>query len=688
MTHPVHYETDGSIAVITVDNPPVNALGHAVRAGLVDAFDRFEEDGAAKIAVLVGAGRLFIGGADISEFGKPRREPHLPDVIARIERSTKPVVAAIHGAALGGGLEVALGCHYRVAVAGAKLGLPEVTLGLLPGAGGTQRLPRLAGMDAALDMITGGKPVTPEIAAEYGLIDRIAPDGEARAAGLTYAQELLAEGATARPTSNLTAAPATKDAATWDQLLEARHPGQISQRRAAEAAFGATALPFDEGLTQERRLFDTLMESPQREALIHAFFLEKRVSSLPELKDVEPRPLDTVGIIGGGTMGSGIATACILAGIPVTLVETTPEAAEKAHATISKNLDGAVARGKMSAEARARADLTTTTEYQALSQADLVIEAVFESMNVKRQVFGQLDAVMKDGAILATNTSYLDINEIAATTSRPADVLGLHFFSPAHVMRLLEVVVADNTAPDVVATGFALGKRLKKVAVRAGVCDGFIGNRILSHYRAAANEMILQGASPYQIDAALERFGFAMGPYKVADLAGLDIGHATRKRQGPRPGVVNPDWDDRLNEMGRLGRKTGRGYYVYEDGAQEDPEVLAIIDEVRAKHGITPRDIGDDEICNRYMAAMVNEAARVVGEGIAKRPMDVDAVLLFGYGFPRWRGGPMMYADQTGIGTIRDRIRTYAEANPEFWRTAPLIDELSETGRTFGEMNQ
>lgn len=689
MTDPVSYTREGEIAVLTVDNPPVNALGHAVRKALVAAFDRFASDDDARIAVLTGAGRLFLGGADISEFGKPPQDPWLPEVIDRIEALDKPVVAAIHGAALGGGLEVALGCHYRLAMPGTKLGLPEVGLGILPGAGGTQRTPRLTGTDAALALITGGKPVGPDKALEMGLIDRVG-EGDVQEAGLSYARTLLADGAGPRRTAEI-APPAAPDKG-WDEIdadLAKRHPGEVAQRHAARAVRAATEMPFDDGMTEERRLFNELVDTPQREGLIHAFFLERKVSNLPELKGVEPRPISAVGIIGGGTMGSGIATACLLAGLSVTLVETSVEAASKAANTIAGNLDGAVKRGKMNPTQRDAVDLTTTTEYEALSEADVVIEAVFESMEVKLQVFDHLDRVMKDGAVLATNTSYLDINEIAGATKRPGDVIGLHFFSPAHVMRLLEVVVADRTAPEVVATAFALGKALKKVAVRAGVCDGFIGNRILSHYRSAADEMILQGASPYQIDRALEEFGFAMGPSKVADLAGLEIGYMTRDRKGrDTPGIVNPDWADRLVEDGHKGRKTGRGFYVYgDDGPAENPDVAGLIDTARKDAGVTPRDFTDEEIVARYMAAMVNEAARVVGEGIAKRPLAVDAVKLFGYGFPRYRGGPMKYADMTGIATIRDRIRGYAKDNPEFWQVAPLLDELAEKDSKFEDRN-
>ncbi|SFH17075.1 3-hydroxyacyl-CoA dehydrogenase [Palleronia marisminoris] len=687
MSDTVRYDREGAVAIVTVDNPPVNALGHAVRQALVAAFDRFEADDA-EIAVLTGAGRLFLGGADISEFGKPPAEPSLPDVIGRIERCAKPVVAAIHGAALGGGLEVAMGCHYRVALTGTKLGLPEVTLGLIPGAGGTQRAPRLMGLDAAVELMTTGKPIEPEKAQVYGLIDRVVSVDEPRLAGIAYAEQLLAEGATTRPTRDLPAPDAPKrDLETWRELLEQRHMGEIAQNRAAEAAFRTLDTPFDEGMAAEREAFLDLIKSRQSDALRHAFFLERQVSRLPELKGVEPREIASVGVIGGGTMGAGIATACLLAGLSVTLIETDAVRAEKAYLTVSKNLDGAVERGKMSEDARRAADLTTTVEYEALSEADIVVEAVFESMDVKRQVFAQLDGLMKQGAVLATNTSYLDVNQIADATGRPQDVIGLHFFSPAHVMRLVEVVVADKTAPEVTATAFALAKKLKKVAVRSGVCDGFIGNRILSHYRAAATEMVLKGASPYQIDAAIERFGFKMGPYKVADLAGLDIGHATRARKGPQPGEVNPDWDDRLNEMGRLGRKTGRGYYTYDDGTKEDPEVPQIIEDIRAAKGIEPRDFNETELVERYMTAMVNEAAKVVGEGIAKRPLDVDAVLLFGYGFPRFRGGPMKYADHVGLRVISDRIDRYAAENPEFWQKAPLIAELVERDGTFEELN-
>ncbi|WP_212523475.1 3-hydroxyacyl-CoA dehydrogenase NAD-binding domain-containing protein [Actibacterium sp. MT2.3-13A] len=696
MTDPVRYERDGGIAVVTIENGPVNALSQAVRAGLDAAFERFAADDAARIAVIVGAGRLFIGGADISEFGTPPAAPLLPDVVGRIEASEKPVVAAIHGAALGGGLEVALGAHYRLALDGAQLGLPEVKLGIIPGAGGTQRAPRLIGLKAALAMIPAGGTVTAGAALEMRLVDRVAAGEDARAAGIAYARELLEQGAPARPVGALPRPVA--DAAALDEArarLARKARGEVAPLAAVDAIEAATRLDLAEGLAEERRIFRDLMETPQRAGLVHAFFIERKVAKLPEIDGIAPRGLDAIGVVGGGLMGAGIATAALLRGLPVTLVERDAAAAEKAAGTIAGNLDAAVKRGKLDQPRRdaiLAEKLTVATGYEALSRADLIIEAVFEDMEVKKQVFAALDRVARPGAILATNTSYLDIDAIAASVSRPSDVIGLHFFSPAHVMKLLEVVVADKTAPEVTATAFALARRLGKIAVRAGVCDGFIGNRILSHCRAAADRMVLQGASPFQVDQAMRDFGFAMGPYAVVDLAGLDIGFLTRQRKARDrdPRDVVPTWADALYHMGRLGQKTGRGYYIYEAGSRvgrPDPGVEELIAKARAEAGVSPRDFTDEEIRRRYMAALVNEAARVIEEGIAQRPLDIDVTLLHGYGFPRWRGGPMKWADMTGLGSVLADVRRCAAEDDYFWRPAPLLERLVAENRNFDSLN-
>ncbi|WP_037266285.1 3-hydroxyacyl-CoA dehydrogenase NAD-binding domain-containing protein [Roseivivax halodurans] len=695
MTHPVSYEVEDGIAVITIDNPPVNALGRAVRQGLCDAMDRLADDPQAQAALILGAGKLFIGGADISEFGKPPKDPWLPEVVQRIEDSPKPVVAAIQGAALGGGLEVALGAHYRVAMKGAKLGLPEVNLGIIPGAGGTQRTPRLIGVAAALDIIPAGGTVPAEQAVELGLADRLA-EGDPREAGLAYARELVTAGAGTRPVGQMpcpdhdtVALEAARK--TWSK----KNRGEVARLASIDAVEAATRMPIAAGITEERRIFSEMMDTPQRAGLIHAFFIERKVFQLPELDGVAPREVSQLGVIGGGTMGAGIATAALLRGLDVTLIERDDAAAEKAAATISRNLEGAVKRGKLDGGTRDAIlsdAFRTAADYGALARADLAIEAVFEDMDVKKQVFAELDRVMKPGAVLATNTSYLDVTEIAASVSRPSDVIGLHFFSPAHVMKLLEVVVPESTAPDVIATAFALAKRLGKTAVRAGVCDGFIGNRILSKYRAAADRMVLAGASPYQVDRAVKAFGWPMGPYEMGDLAGLDIGYATRQRRAATrdPRDIVPTWADALYHLGRHGQKTGRGYYIYEEGKRggaEDPEVLELIDKARAEHGVTPRDFTDEEIQRRYMAALVNEAARVLEEGIARRPLDVDVTFLHGYGFPRWRGGPMFWADETGLPALLGDIEDYAREDDFFWQPAPLLKRLVSENSNFASLN-
>ncbi|MFG6559772.1 3-hydroxyacyl-CoA dehydrogenase NAD-binding domain-containing protein [Sulfitobacter sp. 1A15299] len=694
MTDKIAYSRHDDIVVLRIENPPVNALSQAVRQGLAEGMDRAEAEDGVRAVMIVGEGRAFIAGADITEFGKPPMEPHLPNLCNRIEASPLIVVASMHGVSLGGGLEVALSAHYRIAQPSARVGLPEVHLGLIPGAGGTQRLPRLIGVEPALDAITTGRHIKAPQALEMGIVDRV-EEGDPQEVGLAYVRELLDSGAERRPICEMPA-PAPID---WDAAYEAtlkKGRGQISPAEAVRAVQAGVEKPFEEGMKAERRIFSELMNTDQRQGMIHAFFSERAVSNLPELKGVEPRDLKAIGVIGGGTMGAGIATAALLSGFSVVLIEMKEEAARAAHARISGNLLGALKRGKID---QAKFDhltgeaLTVSTEYDSLSNVDLVVEAVFEDMGVKKDVFGKLDAVCKPGCVLASNTSYLDVNEIAASTKRPEDVIGLHFFSPAHVMKLLEVVVADKTAKDVVATGFALGKALGKVSVRAGVCDGFIGNRILATYRTAADHMVLDGASPYKIDAALEKFGFAMGPFAVADLAGLDIGWATRKRKAAtrHPEERVPTYIDRLCEQGHFGQKTGEGYYIYEKGKRggtPNPEVTRLIEEEQKERGITPRDFTDAEIVRRYMCAMVNEAAKVLEEGIAKRPLDIDMTLLFGYGFPRYWGGPMKWADIQGLPNVLAAIEGFAEQDPWFWKPAPLLAELVKTNRNFDDLNK
>ncbi len=685
----VRVEREDDIALVVIDSPPVNAAGWAVRKGLDDAIAALDADDEVGVIAIYGAGRTFIAGADIREFGKPPRDPWLPAICNRIEACETPVISVLHGTALGGGLEVAIATHARIALPGTIVGFPEVTLGILPGAGGTQRAPRLAGIRPALDLIVTGRRIDAAKAKELGLIDEIA-EGEPRELALRYARDVLSGALPTRRTRDLQ--PQPDDAAlqeTRDRLKQ-KQSHLFAPFRCVDAV-AASLGPIEEGLKEERRLYQECMESPQRAGLIHAFFAERAVQKIPEA-GATPRKIESVGVIGGGTMGTGIATACLLAGLPVTLVEQDDKALERARATIDRNLDGAVERGKLSHSARAGVSLNATTELASLGTDDLIVEAVYEDLEIKRDIFQHLDRITHRGPILATNTSYLDVNEIAAATERPEDVIGLHFFSPAHVMRLLEVVVADKTAPDVVATGFALAKRLGKVAVRAGVCDGFIGNRILAHYRKAADYMMLDGASPQQIDRALEEFGFAMGPFAVSDLAGLDIGWATRKRQAatrPAEERYAGQVADRICEQGWFGRKTGQGFYLYEGRERRpNPEVDRILSEERQKAAIEPRAFTDDEIVDRYMTAMIVEAARVVQEGIALRPIDVDAVFLFGYGFPRWRGGPLHYADQVGAPELVRRIEAYAREDSHYWQVPGILKRMADDGSSFADLNE
>ncbi len=686
----VSIEISGSVGLIALDNPPVNAASHAIRSGLWQAVETLQQTDGVEVIALYAKGRTFIAGADIREFGKPPLDPWLPELCNFIESASRPIVCVLHGTTLGGGLEVAMSCHARVALTGSKVGLPEVTLGILPGAGGTQRAPRLAGIATALDMITSGKPMGADEALANSLIDRIV-EGDPRDVALSSAKDLLAGDLPNRKTGDLTAEPDPAAIEAMRVKLAKSQPLLFSPHKCVDAV-EACHLPIRDGMKEERRLYEECMASPQRAGLIHAFFSERAVTKIPEAT-ATAREINSVGVIGGGTMGSGIATAILLAGLPVTLTERDQDGLDRGVATITRNLDGAVKRGKLSEAGRddiLAAKLSTSTDLGALSDADLVIEAVFEEMGVKRDIFQTLDKVCKPGTVLASNTSYLDINEIAATTSRPQDVIGLHFFSPAHVMRLLEVVVADKTGDDVVATGFALARKLKKIAVRSGVCDGFIGNRIMTFYKKAADYMMMDGASPEQIDTAMRGFGFAMGPYQVADLAGLDISWAANKRRAAtRPAEERYiPIADRLCENGWFGRKTGQGFYIYDDqGSRPNPEALAIIDAEREKAGVTPRSFTEDEIVSRFMTAMISEAVRVLEEGIALRPIDIDAVFLNGYGFPRFRGGPLHTADVIGAGELVRRIEEYAKEDAYYWKVPALLRHIAETGGTFAEMN-
>ena len=688
----------GDVLVVTIDNPPVNALGAAVRQGLLAAMQQAQADAAVAAVLLVGAGKAFIAGADIREFGKPPVPPALPEVCRAIEGSDKPVVAVLHGAALGGGLEVALSAHYRLALPAATVGLPEVNLGLLPGSGGTQRAPRLMGVQAATAMMLSGQHLKAQAALQAGLVDKLVEGADAQAAGLAYVRELLAAKAPVRRTRDLAIAE-PQAALAWleEQKAETakKARGLFSPLKIIECVQAAVQLPFDEGLARERALFIECLDSPQRAGLIHAFFAEREVAKVPEAQAAQPRPVASVAVIGGGTMGAGIAVAALDAGLPVTMIERDAESIARGRANVEKVYNGLVAKGRMTEAAKAAvmARYTGSTNYADIAQVDLVIEAVFEDIEVKKAVFRELDRVCKPGAVLATNTSYLDIDAIAAATSRPQDVIGLHFFSPANIMKLLEIVVPAKVAADVVATAFELAKKLKKVPVRAGVCDGFIGNRILAVYKQAADYLMEDGASPYEIDAAVRGFGFAMGPFQVTDLAGGDIGWATRKRRAATrdPKARYVEIADRICERGWFGQKTGRGFYLYPEGArvgQPDPEVLAIVDAERAKKGITPRSFSADEIMRRYMAAMVNEGAKVVAEGIALRPLDVDVTFVAGYGFPRHRGGPMKWADMTGLDKVLADIQAFAKEDPLFWKPAPLLEQLVAEGRNFDSLNK
>ncbi len=695
MTSPISLQTQGPVAVITMDRPPVNSLGHDLRAGIADALDQANADAVVQIIVLTGTARAFSAGADVTEFGTPKagREPNLRVVIAQLENSPKPVIAAIAGQCLGGGLELAMGCHFRVALADAQLGLPEVKIGLLPGAGGTQRLPRLVGLELALNMVVGGNPVPAARLASTALIDRLI-DGDLLAGAVAFATEVLEKKLPAKRARDLKVSDPQGEAFLQfaRNTVAATSKNFPAPGKCLEAVAASLGKPFDEGVRIERDGFLALMASPESRALRHVFAAERAAAKIPGLPaDTVLRKIASVGVIGAGTMGGGITMNFLNAGIPVVLLEMQQAALDKGLATIRRNYDNTMKKGKLKPEQveQRMALVTGTLSYDAFAQVDLVIEAVFENMDVKRTVFETLDRVCKPGAILASNTSYLNLDTIAGFTQRPADVIGLHFFSPANVMRLLEVVRGAKTAPDVLATSMALAKQIKKIAIVSGVCDGFIGNRMLARYGAAAAGLISAGALPQQIDGALQKFGMAMGPFRMGDLAGLDIGWATRKRKAEEAGVaMRPNVADKLCEAGRYGQKTGAGWYRYEAGKRDPiPDALTaqLIADYRSEAGITARKVSDDEVVERCMFALVNEGARILEEGIATRASDIDIAYLNGYGYPLHRGGPMLYADLTGLPNVVRSLRRFA-AEPgadASWQPAPLLVKLADEGRNF-----
>ncbi|OGA85670.1 MAG: 3-hydroxyacyl-CoA dehydrogenase [Burkholderiales bacterium GWA2_64_37] len=694
------YKVHGSVAVITMANPPVNGLGLSTRQGIVEGLGRANADAAVTSIVITGAGGAFSGGADIKEFGtdKSLQEPNLLSVIAAIENSAKPVVAAMHSVAMGGGLELALGCHYRIAAPGCSIALPEVKLGLIPGAGGTQRLPRVIGVEAALNLIVSGEPVKSEmIGAVPGqkLFDKMAASAESLAAeALAFAQSV----ADARPLPLVRNFPCKHpEGDAYFQFARNMVKGMAKNfpapAKCVDAVEAATKKKFAEGMLVEREIFINLMWTPESRALRHLFMAERAASKIPDVaSDTPKRDIKLVGVIGAGTMGGGISMNFLNAGIPVKILEMKQEALDRGVATIKKNYEAQVKKGKLKQDKyeQRMALLSTTLSYDDLKDCDLIIEAVFEEMGVKEAVFKQLDAVAKPGAILASNTSTLDVDKIAAFTKRPQDVVGMHFFSPANVMKLLEVVRGKETAKDVLATVMAIGKKIKKTSVVSGVCDGFIGNRMIEQYSRQAGFLLDEGCTPQQVDKAVEKFGFAMGPFRMGDLAGNDIGWAIRKRRAvERADMKYSRTADKLCELGRFGQKTGAGWYDYQAGKRDaipSDLVNKMIEDHRKELGITPRKISDEEIVQRLVFALVNEGAHILEDGIASKSGDIDMVYLTGYGFPIHRGGPMHYASEVGLFNVVQAMDRFAK-NPlddaEFWKPAPLLAKLAAEGKAF-----
>ncbi len=688
----VKYEVKDGIGVIAVNYPPVNALSQAVRAGIKESIETAQTD-ESKAVVIICEGRTFIAGADITEFSKPPMEPHLPDVLNAIEASSKPVIAAMHGTALGGGLETALACQYRCALSSGMVGLPEVKLGLLPGGGGTQRTPRLIGVEAALNLITSGNPIPTGKALELGLVDRIFEDDLAGNA-IAFANELVAENAEMRRVRDITIDPSSIPADFFDKyraMAKKRFRGLLAPQNIISCVEAAVNLPMDKGLAKERELFMELKESTQSAALRHMFFAERMSAKVNGLaKDTPLKDIKSVGIIGGGTMGGGIAMNFANAGIPVKILEINDEALQRGLEIVAKNYGITVKKGKLSEKAAFERQglIKGTLDYEDLGDVDLVIEAVFENLDLKKKIFTKLDEVCKKGAILATNTSYQDVNLIAEATSRPEDVIGLHFFSPANVMRLLEVVRADKTSDEVLATSMALAKKIKKVPALSRVCYGFIGNRMLRPYAREAQLCLIEGGTPEQVDTVMQRFGMAMGPFAVGDLAGLDIGYKAREgltdEQKGNPKTYKIA--DTLVEMGRLGQKTGAGYYRYDSETRKrmnDPKVMEVVEQVAKDLDVNRGTIEDEEILNRTTFALVNEGIKILEEGIAQRPSDIDVVYVYGYGFPSYIGGPMHYAETVGLKKVYDTICRFRERHgEEYWQPAALLEKLVKENKT------
>lgn len=692
MSDVVSFSKKGLVGIVTVDSPPVNALGLAVRKGMLDRFNRAIDDADVKAIVLICAGRTFIAGADITEFGKPPQDPWLPAVLDVMENSPKPILAAIHGTALGGGLEVALACHYRCGVASAKFGLPEVLLGLLPGAGGTQRLPRIVGVEKALDMITSGTPIGAKAAADLGLIEEVI-EGDLLEGAIALAEKIVAEERPLNKVRDLNDKVTGVDTAIFDKYrakLAQRKRNFIAPQRCVDAVEAACTLPFDEGIKKEGQLFMELMTSDQSKAQQHIFFAERQAAKIPDVpKDTPVAQIKRVGILGAGTMGGGIAMNFVNVGIPVTILETKQEFLDKGFGIIKGNYARTVSKGRLSeGDMEKRMGLITMSlDYNDFSDVDMVIEAVFEEMDIKKEVFAKLNDVCKPEAILATNTSTLDVDEIASATDRPEKVIGTHFFSPANVMKLLEVVRGAKTSKETLATTMAVTKAIRKVGAVVGVCDGFVGNRMVHGYGREAAFLLEEGALPHQVDAAIYNFGMAMGPIAMGDMAGLDVGWRIRKRQGRPEGKRYSAIADKICEMGRYGQKTGSGYYQYEKGNRNplpDLQIEELIVNESKELGIERREIGDDEIVERCIYALVNEGAFILEEGIAQRASDIDVIYIYGYGFPVYRGGPMKYADLVGLDKVYKRICEFDEAaDDDRWKPAPLLKELAEAGKTF-----